>query len=388
MKCPYGKDHHHPPQPDHAEGASSWMPPRAIWSSEIARTPRLPPQARPRKWLTPPGAEGSAAPAAPWRRALGESPGTRDWEPRGLRLGLGHMRWLAPPEGRRVLPREPSPGRKPRVKWEPRGESPGCDGTFPPHASPLPSRPPDFAVRRVSGPLQYLLVTLVMAGGALVQGTIGFGMGLFAVPFLVLLNPSLVPGPTLFASGLLTILMLLRERAGIRPRELAWSLGGRVGGTGLAMVVLLAVPAERFGVVFGTLILLAVGLTASGRHVRMTPGTLSAAGLLSGFMATTVSIGGPPMALLYQREPGPSLRATLSAFFVVGTALSLLGLNLVGRFGWAELALGASLLPGILLGFGLAVPLTRRLDGRALRPVILGVCAVTGLMVLVEAVRP
>lgn len=240
----------------------------------------------------------------------------------------------------------------------------------------------------MDAPLQYLLVTLVLAGGALVQGSIGFGMGLFAVPFLVLLDPRLVPGPTLLASGLLTILMLIRERAGIRPRELAWSLGGRVGGTLLAMAVLVAVPPDRFGILFGTLILLATGLTASGLHLRMTPRALGAAGMLSGFMATTVSIGGPPMALLYQREPGPSLRATLSAFFVVGTVLSLTGLHLVGRFGWRELLLGMSLLPGILLGFAVAVPLTRRLDGRALRPAILAVCAVTGLIVLVEAVRP
>lgn len=235
--------------------------------------------------------------------------------------------------------------------------------------------------------MQYLLVTLIMAGGALVQGSIGFGMGLFAVPFLVLLDARLVPAPTLFVSGLLSILMLLRERQQVQGGNLAWALSGRVAGTAAAMAALVAVPAERLGVLFGVLILLGTGLTASGLHVPLRRATLGAAGLLSGFMATTVSIGGPPMALLYQREAGPSLRATLSAFFVAGTVLSLAGLSAVGRFGWQEFLLGLGLLPGIAIGFGLSVWATRRIDGRGLRPAILAVCGVTGLVVLVEAIR-
>lgn len=196
----------------------------------------------------------------------------------------------------------------------------------------------------MTGLAEFAAVTLVMAGGALVQGSIGFGLGLFAVPFLVLIQPAFVPGPVLFSSGLLTILMLMRERQGIQRADLGWSLGGRVAGTGMAMAVLVLVPAEQMTLIFGLLILLATGLTASGYHVRATPGTLTGAGLLSGFMATTVSIGGPPMALLYSRSAGPNLRATLSAFFVVGTVLSLIGLHFVGRFGFPELLLGLALL--------------------------------------------
>lgn len=235
--------------------------------------------------------------------------------------------------------------------------------------------------------MQYLVLTLIMTAGALVQGLIGFGLGLLAVPFLVLLDPTLVPGPILFASGVLSVLMLVRERHAIRPRNLSWSLVGRVGGTALAALVLLIVPGDRLELLFGVLILVATGLTASGLHIGVTPGTLVGAGFASGFMATTVSIGGPPMALLYHRQDGPILRGTLSAFFVVGTVISLVALHLVDRFGWRELVLGVGLFPGILLGFALSTQLTRHLDGRMLRPAILAVCALTGMVVLVEAIR-
>lgn len=239
----------------------------------------------------------------------------------------------------------------------------------------------------MTGFAEFAAVTLVMAGGALVQGCIGFGLGLFAVPFLVLIQPAFVPGPILFSSGLLTIMMLMRERHGIQRADLGWSLGGRVVGTGIAMAVLVLIPAERMKLLFGLLILLATGLTASGFHVRSTPRTLTAAGLLSGFMATTVSIGGPPMALLYSRSAGPNLRATLSAFFVVGTVLSLVGLHLVGRFGLRELLLGLGLLPGMAIGFALSIRAVRYVDGKALRPTILAVCAITGALVVAQALR-
>ena len=58
---------------------------------------------------------------------------------------------------------------------------------------------------------QFIMLSLVVGLGSLLQGSIGFGLGLFAVPFLVLIDPRLVPGPILLASGVLTILMVHRE---------------------------------------------------------------------------------------------------------------------------------------------------------------------------------
>ncbi len=46
------------------------------------------------------------------------------------------------------------------------------------------------------------------------------------------------------------------------------------------------------------------------------------------------------------------LRGTLSGYFCVGAALSLIVLALIGRFGIPELLLALLLLPGIGLGEG------------------------------------
>jgi len=233
-------------------------------------------------------------------------------------------------------------------------------------------------------PAQLLLVTAVVGAGAALQGSIGFGLGLMAAPLLVLIEPRLVPAPLLLASGVLTVLLTHRERHAIIMDDLKWSLGGRVLGTLPALAILTAIPGDRLGLAFGALVLLGVGLTASGWHLPPSPRVLLGAGALSGFMATTAAIGGPPMALVYQHESGPRIRATLSAYFVVGVAISLTGLALVGRFGLTEAALAGALLPAILIGFWVSRHTARRLDRGSLRPALLTVSAASAAAVIVK----
>lgn len=229
-------------------------------------------------------------------------------------------------------------------------------------------------------------MSAIVAAGAVLQGTIGFGLGVFSVPFLLLVAPAAVPGPLLGSSLVLTLLLTHRERKDVRWHDLGWALGGRVLGIAVAAAVLVTVSAERLGVASGLFVLVAVAITASGVRLPPRPDTLAGAGLLSGFFATTVSIVGPPMALLYQHETGPSIRGTLSAFFVVGVALSLTALAVVGRFGPAEIRLALTLLPGILLGYGISHRVARVLDRGYVRPAILVLSAAASLGVVVKQI--
>lgn len=234
-------------------------------------------------------------------------------------------------------------------------------------------------------PRAVLLANLIIAIGAALQGSVGFGLGLFAVPLLLLIAPALVPGPILAASIVLTALLAHRDRGGIIWRDLGWGLGGRVAGIAAAAVLLATVSQASLGLWSGVLVLVAVGLSASGLHVPPAPRALVAAGALSGLLGTAVSIGGPPIALLYQREPGPRLRGTLSAFFLIGVLLSLIGLAIAGRFGRVELRLAAYLLPGILAGFLVSRGAARVVDRGYTRPAILAISAASSVIVILRA---
>lgn len=233
-------------------------------------------------------------------------------------------------------------------------------------------------------PLEWGVATVLVAIGAVIQGTVGFGLGLFAAPLLLLIEPELVPGPLLLASGLLTALVARREWHAVRKQDLKWALSGRVVGTVLASAALLVLSADRVDLLFGTLVLAAVALTAIGLHVRPGPRVLLGVGTVSGFMGTLTSIGGPPIALVYQHETGPRIRGTLNAFFMVGVLLSIMGLAAVDRFGLPHLVLGVQLMPGIVLGFWLSRRTSTVLDEGLMRPAVLIVSTISALAVILK----
>ena len=63
--------------------------------------------------------------------------------------------------------------------------------------------------------LSVLLAFGIAVSGAVLQGSVGFGLGLVGVPLLVLIDPVFVPGPLLLGAFLLNLLISLREQTAI-----------------------------------------------------------------------------------------------------------------------------------------------------------------------------
>ncbi len=230
--------------------------------------------------------------------------------------------------------------------------------------------------------LELLAVSAAAVLGAVVQGSVGFGLSLVTVPLLFLIDPRFVPGPVLCVAIVLTLLLSHRERRSIDIRGVAWALAGRVPGTVFGAAALLALSRDVLSVLFGVLVLIAVALSSLRLRFEPRRWSLASAGLLSGFMGTTAAIGGPPIALLLQNLPGARLRGTLSGFFVVGATVSLLALVAIGRFARQELALAAGLLPGILLGFWISGHTAPILDRGYTRTAVLAVATAAAMVAI------
>jgi hypothetical protein len=114
---------------------------------------------------------------------------------------------------------------------------------------------------------------------------------------------------------------------------LRFAVPGLLLGSLSAGLLLSLTAVDRMGVILGCLVLVAVGLSLMGLHVPPTPRNLFYASTLAGFMDTSASIPGPPLALVYQHATGPRLRATLSVLFISSGAISLSTLAAFGRFG-------------------------------------------------------
>jgi len=133
------------------------------------------------------------------------------------------------------------------------------------------------------------------------------------------------------------------------------------------------------------IVLVAVLVTWLAVRPPITRGSLIAAGLVSGFSGTATSIGGPPMAILYQDRPPRQIRTTLAVYFMVGAGLSLAGLALAGQLEPHKALLAACLAPVLPFGAALGRALRKRLPERHVRGAVLLVCAASAVVLLVRS---
>jgi uncharacterized membrane protein YfcA len=225
---------------------------------------------------------------------------------------------------------------------------------------------------------------LVVAVGAVVQGSVGFGLALVAAPFLAILDPALVPVPLLVVTLVQAVLGLVREHADTDWSGVSWALLGRLPGIALGVLAVSTLPPGTFLAVVAGTVLVCAALSAVRWQPRPTVPALLVAGMVSGAGGTAASIGGPPVALLYQGQDGPRVRATLAAYFTAGTLLSLGGLLLGGQVSADALWSAALLLPFMAAGFWVSNPARRLLDRGWVRPAVLAVSAGGALVLLVS----
>lgn len=235
----------------------------------------------------------------------------------------------------------------------------------------------------ILSPLDIILAVVIAGLGTLLQGSIGFGLGLIGVPLLVLINPEFIPGPLLLAAFILNILISARELHSIDKKGVGWAVPGRLLGAIAGAFILNLFSGKHLSLLFGLMVLIAVALTSSGINLKSNPVNLFGAATFSGIMGTTSAIGGAPMALVYQHEKGPRIRGTLAAIFLFGTILSIISLIIIGRFGLKELFLTLILLPGILLGFFLSKKTAAYLDKGHIRSAVLIASAFSGLLIII-----
>lgn len=216
------------------------------------------------------------------------------------------------------------------------------------------------------------------------QGSVGFGLNVVAAPIVALVEPALVPVPLLVAALVMSLAVAVREHASLVFHELGWALVGRIPGVAAGAVAVAVLAADDLAIVLGVSVLLGVGASLAGWHIPIRPSTLVTAGVVSGFMGTATSVGGPPMALLYQHGEGGAVRANLNGFFTVGTVMSLAVLAVAGEIGPTERWLSLAVIAPVLLGFAVSGWTRHHVDRGRLRPLVLWVSAASATALLVR----
>jgi uncharacterized protein len=235
-------------------------------------------------------------------------------------------------------------------------------------------------------PLAWGIALTVTFLAAAIQGVVGLGFAMVSVPILALIDPSLAPVPQLLITLPLTLSMAWRERDHLALGGVGWVVAGRLPGAVIGVVLLAVATQTTLEVVIAILVLIAVGIIASGLHVARTPGTQFGAGLFSGVSGLVASIGGPPLALLYTRDEGPVVRSNLAAVFVIGLLITITARIVSGNMTWDDARTALILLPALVAGYVTSIGLKDRVSQAGLRAGIVLLSALGAIGLLVRAV--
>ncbi|HBV78021.1 MULTISPECIES: sulfite exporter TauE/SafE family protein [Vibrio] len=230
-----------------------------------------------------------------------------------------------------------------------------------------------------------LLAMGIIFLGAFVQSAIGFGLAIVAAPLLFLVSPDYVPAPIVMVALFNSLFNAYKYRNNIAIGGLKMAIYGRVPGSIAGGVLLLYVSSAALSLWLGGMVLLAVLISLLPLRFEPTPNRMAVAGFFSGFMGTSSSIGGPPMALILQHQDASSLRGNLAAFFVFSSIISLIVQYFIGYLTWQHFVMTLPLLPMGWLGYVAAQVVVKYVSKQWIRIFTLVLCSASGLTAIFRA---
>ena len=224
--------------------------------------------------------------------------------------------------------------------------------------------------------------------GATVMGTVGFGYGLVLAPVLLLfMEPQ---SGVIVVNGVITVLVASVVVRTYRHLEIKVVWLTCVGGIAAVPIGVLFLANANPGVlriaiglvifVLGIITLFNIQLPMV--KTRMTGGVV---GFLTSLSITTISIGGPLVAIyaVAQQWPAQKVRTTLAFYFLVSYLAAF------GFYAWAGLLHRETLvnigilIPAMVAGLALASVLARRINQRIFRYAVAAV-VITGSVILLS----
>ena len=235
--------------------------------------------------------------------------------------------------------------------------------------------------------LELIIALAIVFVGSVVMGTVSFGLALVVAPVLLLLVPA--QSAVVTVNGLMAILLLFVLLQTRRHFDLKLVKGMALGGLAAVPIGVLALDSASPVVLRLSVAVVILGLAPLAIfNIRLPFAHHPLAGPVVGFLTslsvTTLSIGGLLAGIyaLVQRWPPQVVRASL-AFYALLSHIAAFSL-----YPWAGLAsrdaianIGV-LVPGVVLGFGVATLIVGRLNERLFRYTAATVIVVGGSVLL------
>ena len=228
--------------------------------------------------------------------------------------------------------------------------------------------------------------------GAVVQGTVGFGLALTTVPVLLLVLPHQLIPPVLVIVGVVNNLFVLADTwRSVRLREIVPLIIGGVICLPLGAWLLKNLAIGPFKAGVGVIVLLAAVALLRGWKLRLKPDWWRSApvGMLSGLLGGATALSGPPVILYYagKDEDKQSFRGNLIAYFILLNVASIITFWQAGLLPVEVWKTAGIFLVPLIAGSAAGLWIARIVSERTFRLAVLVLIICIGLSLIVTNLR-
>jgi uncharacterized membrane protein YfcA len=236
----------------------------------------------------------------------------------------------------------------------------------------------------------FALFCLVIALGSLVQGVLGSGSALVAVPLALLFLPKeAVVSSMLIMALALNGFLSVRIKQPISCHQVLLLFVASLLGMPLGVWILRAIPLPTMQVLVGCLVVVFTFLLQWGRLRLPQSGFLTGiAGFCAGLLNTSTTMAGPPVLILLagQGLPRDQFRRTLVSFFLVSDVAAVPMLAASGVMTLQRVSYGLVAIPFAFLAGYVGDRLSTRLPERPFRTLVLALLFLAGTYSVVSGV--
>ncbi|MEJ8307013.1 sulfite exporter TauE/SafE family protein [Saccharibacillus sacchari] len=214
-----------------------------------------------------------------------------------------------------------------------------------------------------------VFAVLIILAASFVQTLTSFGFALIALPLLSLFLPLRQAVPIIVIFSLFVcLLVVIPNRRDVNVRQIWLLIAAGIVAAPFGTYLLVVVDASILKTVTGLLISLFAALMLLGRSLPIRNERIAflTAGLLSGLLNGSISVSGPPLALILSNQGmgKQEFRANLALNGVVLNLVSIVSFAAAGLLDRETGSFLAGTIPAMLIGVWLGATAVRRFDER------------------------
>lgn len=230
-------------------------------------------------------------------------------------------------------------------------------------------------------------ILLILFVAAILQGAVGFGFALVAMPALALVMDAPSAAALVALTGIsLSTVMLFQNRKGLHLGEAAGLIVAAAAGVPIGVYLLANAPKEPLLIVLGIIIIaFSVFSLARPSAVEIKDRRWRfAAGFAGGILGGAYNIPGPPIIFYgaMRRWPPERFLAVTQAFFLPVAIMIAAGHAVAGFWNREVLIACAASIPGVIIASFIGRRITAGISAGALSKAVYGLCLVLGLVIL------